>query len=192
MDASPLADGWWKNTHEVLGRSGCYENEFSAKRLLKHREECADLFLGGGSMEDLLKCVAAGWVGWMDTVPWRNKSAWKEASATFGGSKSPVNIWAIVMWEIWFHVFPPFSDFADISPNNAIMCCTSKTVRSISCLVTSDKMECSYLTAEQLDTSNYLKKSYSSELCAYQWQTLSPNLWAQHGGINTPTLGCWH
>lgn len=88
--------------------------------------------------------LTAGWVGWANTVRWQIESTWKESPAPFGGRKSPSNIQAIVVWEIWFHVFPHFTD---ISPNNAVMM-YGKTRRSISCPETSDKMESSYLTAE--------------------------------------------
>lgn len=115
--------------------------------------------------------LTAGWVGWANTVRWQIESTWKESPAPFGGRKSPSNIQAIVVWEIWFHVFPHFTD---ISPNNAVMM-YGKTRRSISCPETSDKMESSYLTAEQLEAS------YCSELCAYQWWSLVPNLCAHQG-----------
>lgn len=49
---------------EVLGGSGCYENDFSVKRLVKCLP-APDLFLGGGRGGDLLKCVNCT-LGWLD------------------------------------------------------------------------------------------------------------------------------
>lgn len=118
-----MADG--RIQHDVLGGSGCYENDFSEQRLVT----CPPvpvLFLGGGERDDLLKYVNHG-VGSLDKYyAVSDRISLKRIFGPIRWEQKPNKYPSHCHVRNLISCFPPFSAFADISPNNAIMCCTAR------------------------------------------------------------------
>lgn len=111
--------------HEVLGRSGCYENDFSVKRLGQHLP-VPDPSLRGGRVDGLLKCVDC-WVGWLDEhCAGADRLSLKRIRSLIWWKQKPNKYSSHCHMRNLISCFSALQCFADISPNNVIM---RRTVR---------------------------------------------------------------
>lgn len=105
---------------EVLGGWGCSENDFSVKRTFQTS------FGEGERVDDLLKSLHSG-VGQLDKrCAVSDRISLKRILGSIRRKPKSNKYPSCCHVRNLISCFPPFSASADISPNNAIMCCTAR------------------------------------------------------------------